>query len=98
MKVIDALNTHTPCLLALESLGFEIRLVPSDNDEHLGDWEAKRDGVTLVAEDPVRLLGLASMILVRGTTDWRSPGNGRRSELIDEAYPDNDSNEGSEVD
>ena len=89
MRIVDVLNTRNPCIHVLESLGFKVRVDPTDSEERVGDWFANRDDIELVAEDPVRLLGLAALVLFRGE-EWRRPDDApRHSEIIDAAYPDN---------
>lgn len=88
MKLVDTINTYNPCLNALTSLGFEVTLIPTDDDDSIGDWRATRDDVMLAAEDPVRLLGLTCLVLCRGK-QWRRDGDvDKYQELIDAAYPD----------
>ena len=61
-------NVEIPCLLALRSQGFSVsRKVLGESEE----WTAERPDLVLTADDPLGLLGRASLRERRGQ-DWRA--------------------------
>jgi hypothetical protein len=67
-KIAIAGNVFAPAILALRSQGFAVNRKELDDREM---WSAYRDGLDLIADDPVQLLGLASMRAERGP-DWKT--------------------------
>jgi len=60
-------NVLVPAVLALRATGYAV----SREDSSVGEtWRAERSDRVLIANDPVQLLGLASMRDTRGS-DWR---------------------------
>ncbi len=70
MRIVALANTEVPAILALESLGFNIasRIVNVDQGMI---WTATGNGDEYVAEDPLSLLGLVTLLEVRGDT-WQA--------------------------
>ena len=85
MKLTDAMNTYNSALLAIKSKGFDITLMPHDNDDELGSWCAKMNGHEFIASDPLRLLGLISIWEIRGNKWERQP---KESDLYDKILDD----------
>ena len=66
--LVDAANTMYPAVLALRALGFVVTRTESDAGEV---WKGMRDDLVVTADDPVRLLGLATLWRDRGP-NWRA--------------------------
>ena len=66
--IADAGNTQVPAILLLRSLGFVVRREYREDTEH---WFADRADLTLLADSPMSLLGLATMRSVRGAA-WKA--------------------------
>lgn len=64
-QIANAGNTFVPAVLALRAAGYIVTRTTRDR------WHAARPGLTLIADDPVELLGLAAMRDARGS-DWRA--------------------------
>lgn len=77
MKLADAMNTYTPAILVLESWGYTVILDDDDFDDQTADWTATLADQTLIANDPLRLLGLAAIARARGEA-WQ-----RQSDEVD---------------
>jgi hypothetical protein len=61
-------NVEVPCILALRSQGFTVSMtIVAEHEE----WRAERPDLVLVADDPLGLLGLASLRQHRGR-EWRA--------------------------
>lgn len=60
----DAANVLVPAVLALRERGFIVSRRDSEGQE---EWWAERSDLLLVAEDPLRLLGLAALREQRGS-------------------------------
>lgn len=61
-------NTLVPAILALEALGFKVRM---KSYEDFDLCEASRGDETYVADDPMTVLGLIKLIEVR-TWEWEA--------------------------
>ena len=71
-KIAIAGNTMTPAYLVLRSMGFTLRVERrkgADADEEW--WIAEKEGTELIGEDPVQVLGLASIYAQRGE-GWKA--------------------------
>jgi len=88
-RLVDAPNVENPCLLVLDSLGYEIGIYPPDDgSEGLGHWYARKDEREFIAGDPLALLGLVSLWLHRGD-DWKSgEDEDLQTKIIDQTYPE----------
>lgn len=87
MRIVDAPNTHSPSIIALEALGFTVTIIPCDEEDELGLWHGERGDLEIEAGDPLALLGLAALVLVRGA-DWRKTSDAKREqEIIESTYP-----------
>jgi hypothetical protein len=69
MIVADAANTIVPCFLVLESQGYKIS---KRQDSEIEQWIAEKGDLQVLAEDPLRLLGLVTMVEARGEK-WYAP-------------------------
>ncbi len=67
-RIADAGNTQVPAVLTLRSLGFVVRREAQASHEL---WYAETPALTLMAKDPLSLLGLANLRSSRGT-DWKA--------------------------
>jgi hypothetical protein len=89
-QIGSAGNVQNPALSVLHSWNFHVFIKPDeDKEDALGTWWAVRGDDRYAAEDPVTLLGLATVGLFRGP-HWQST----RDEpdyfdlILEEAYPD----------
>ncbi|HZW89742.1 MAG TPA: hypothetical protein VFF12_11745 [Myxococcaceae bacterium] len=64
-RLVEAGNTLVPSVLALEQLGYEVRIEAS------GSCRAVRGDEEYLARDPATVLGLIKLVEVRGW-DWRA--------------------------
>ncbi|MBN1428571.1 MAG: hypothetical protein JXB07_09300 [Anaerolineae bacterium] len=89
LRLVDAANTHNPALIVLKEQGFELTLIPDEEDEfELGLWCAKKENVELLADDPLSLLGLAAILQHRGI-EWRKDGDeNARAAVVEATYGD----------
>jgi hypothetical protein len=78
----DAANTLFPCILALRGLGFTVTRTDLESGEL---WQAAREDLLLTADDPIRLLGLATLWRDRGP-EWRATEE-QLEELLSEYVP-----------
>ena len=71
IKLATAGNVVVPAFLTLQQRGYSVRrdATSSPGDEPL--WHAEREGIHLVAEEPLSLLALAAIIESRGA-EWRA--------------------------
>ena len=70
LKLSEAMNTYTPALLIIEKKGYQIRIIPSDDEYEIGDWVAYRDKCEFCASNPLSLLALVQIGEERGV-NWR---------------------------
>jgi len=68
MKLATAGNVMVPAILLLEERGYVVAADPRSTSWR---WSARRGDVELVADDPVALLGLATLAEARGEA-WRA--------------------------
>ena len=57
-------NVYSTCLSLLDRNGWEISIIPGPyekEDARLDSFEAKRDNINLIADNPISLLGLATI-------------------------------------
>lgn len=87
MKLTDAMNTYNPALLSIIMKGYTLSLIPSKDDDELGDWYATKDGDEFYASDPLRLLALISIYEIRGDS-WEKKQNEENlyDHIIDQAF------------
>jgi len=89
MKLADAMNTYNPALLTIIRKGFDISLLPSKDDNELGNWRATNDSHDFIASDPLKLLGLISIWEVRGENWQKRPEEeDLYNAILDEAFDD----------
>ena len=90
VRIVDAPNVDIPALNIVASFGYIVSVDPSEDDESkIGFWVAKKGKLTAVADDPLRLLGLVSILEARGG-DWHRPTEDTDfySQAVEKAYPD----------
>lgn len=68
MRLASAGNVVVPAILLLEERGYVIEVHRSPASEL---WTARRGDIELVGDDPIELLGLASLAEARGDA-WRA--------------------------
>ena len=85
MKLADAMNTYNPALAVITKKGYKIWIEPSDNDEELGDWCARKEDDSFVASDPLRLLALISLWEELGES-WNTGNENLYDKLLEEAF------------
>ena len=68
MKLASAGNVLVPAILLLEERGYAVMCT---RHEHRETWTAKRVSTELVADNPIELLGLASLAEARGPS-WQT--------------------------
>jgi hypothetical protein len=78
-------NILFPAVLALRQLGFAVSLRREGDHEV---WQAERDDLRLLADDPLALLGLATLRDQRGP-DWAATDPEIQA-LLDEFYGSED--------
>ena len=83
MKIADAMNTWPPALLVLVDSGCTLR-ADYDEAEDTMTWTAEIGSTTLVAANPLALLGLFSLWKAKGAA-WSSQagGNALYDRLLD---------------
>lgn len=57
-------NVYRTCLSLLDMNGWEISIIPGPyekEDSRLDSFEAKKDNINLIADNPISLLGLATL-------------------------------------
>lgn len=62
--VSDHVNVYSSCIALLDLQGWKIKIDPCPyelEDARLDSYRATRNGTTIKAEDPLRLLGLAAL-------------------------------------
>ena len=62
--VFDHVNVYRSCISLLDLRGWKIKIIPGpyeEGDSLLDTYEATRDNTRILAEDPLRLLGLANL-------------------------------------
>ena len=79
IHIASAGNTQAPALAILRELGYSVTRVPSASGG-ISLLQASRGSCTLVAEDPLLLLGLATIEKHRGT-NWQ-PTDAEISSLL----------------
>lgn len=63
-SVCDHPNVYSSCVALLSLQGWTVSIEPSeyeDEEKFVNTYHAERNGVTIVADDPLRLLGLATL-------------------------------------
>ena len=83
--VANAGNVQAPALAVLKSMGYVVGKLPTDQ----ALLQATRPGVQLIAEDPLLLLGLASIAQARGE-NWRPSDSEIEALLEMDEAPSND--------
>jgi hypothetical protein len=68
MRLATAGNVMVPAILLLEERGYVVTVDRVGTDER---WVARRGDTELLGEDPINLLGLASLAEARGDR-WRA--------------------------
>ena len=69
MLIGSGANTMVPAVLALREKGYTVRRVKAEDSREV--WHAERQGLELIADDPLSLLGLAAMHETRGD-NWKA--------------------------
>ena len=77
MKLATAGNVMVPAILLLEERGYVVETEPRSTS---WQWSARRGDVELVGDDPIALLGLATLAEARGEA-WRATDEEIRSVL-----------------
>jgi hypothetical protein len=66
IRIASAANTMVPAYLLLVENGFKVTRTQSSQSD--GDtWTATKEGIELIGEDPLELLGLSRLFEVRGS-------------------------------
>jgi hypothetical protein len=68
MRLACAANVVVPAILLLEERGYVVSVARAGNVEQ---WTAKRGDAELLGDDPIELLGLASLAEARGPS-WQA--------------------------
>jgi hypothetical protein len=77
MKLATAGNVMVPAILLLEERGY---VVDADRRATSWQWSARRGDVELLGDDPIALLGLATLAEARGEA-WRATDEETRAVL-----------------
>lgn len=75
MKIAEAMNTWAPALAILSSRGCTLR-AEHDESEDITTWTAQIGSITLVASNPLALLGLLALWEAKGE-EWSTQAEGR---------------------
>ena len=76
LRLKDSSYTMVPAILVLEQLGFTVTV--QRHGDRRNWWRAERQSLELVATEPLKLLGLATIHDMRGT-DWRASADEART-------------------
>ena len=91
----DAQNTHNPALIVLSEKGYELYIMPPEQDEdeessetEIGFWCARKGEREFIAGDPLALLGLVAIWEYRADV-WKRDGDpDLYNKVIEDAYGD----------
>ncbi len=74
-RLIDTPGTHLSALSIIKNHGFDVGITLTDEDANeaymIEKWFAKNDQIELIAGNPLRLLGLVTVWMERGS-EWSS--------------------------
>ena len=71
IKLATAGNVVVPAFLTLLQRGYSVRRDAPSSPGQEALWHAEREGVHLIAEEPLSLLALAAIVESRGA-EWRA--------------------------
>lgn len=66
MRIVDAMNTYNPALHVIASLGYALEIDPSDEEDSIGFWTAKKNDFVAEADNPLAIPGLVSIFEAKG--------------------------------
>ncbi len=83
MKLTDSMNTYNPALTVIKEKGYELTIQDQDDDDF--DWVASKEGVELIASNPLALLALVVIAEEKGEK-WNICPSNLYDSILDEFF------------
>ncbi len=81
MKLTDSMNTYNPALTIIKEKGYVLTIQDLEDDDF--NWVASKEGIELIANNPLRLLALVVIAEEKGE-NWNVCSNNLYDDILAE--------------